>query len=182
MKKILNIVLLSSMIFLIGALRTNAQSNKKYKKISAKKVVYVNKSPNVSAVRYLPKATKKITYKKTNYNFYNGRFYKTVQGNHIVVSPPKGLRIKVLPVGFISFIVGSTRYYHYEGIYYTYLAGIDEYEVVNAPIGSLIKDLPNDIEVVVYKGKVYYEYHNVLYKKVEMQDGDAYEVVGQLEE
>ena len=182
MKNIIKIVLLSSMVLLAGTLGTNAQFKKNNKKFSSKKIVYANKSPKVATIKYLPKASKKLVYKKSNYAFYKGRFYKPVNGRHIVVAPPHGLRIKVLPVGFVRIVLGPHRYYYYEGVYYRDVEETDEYEVVDAPIGAMVDELPLDAEVVVYDGKVYYEYLDILYKKVETPEGDAYEIVGQLED
>ena len=182
MKDIVKIVLLSGMVLLAGTLGANAQYKKNHKKFSNKKVVYANKSPKVATIKYLPKTSKKVVYKKSNYAFYKGRYYKTLQGKHIVVAPPRGLRIKVLPVGFIRIALGPHHYYYYEGVYYRDVEETDEFEVVDAPIGAMVDEIPFDAEVVVYDGKVYYEYLDILYKKVETPEGDAYEIVGQLED
>ena len=180
MKNIFKIVLLSSVFLLVGTLSTVAQSKKKRKKISSKKVVYVNKSPKITAIRHIPNSSQKITHKKSNYSLYKGKYYKTVEGRHILIAPPKGLRISRLPVGFIKINVGNMYYYHCEGVYYREVPDYNQFEVVEAPIGSLIYSLPQDAEVVIYNDKVYYEYHTVLYKKVETQQGEAFEVIGNL--
>ena len=131
-------------------------------------------------IGYLPKASKKVVFKNADYTFYKGKYYRNMQGRYILVSPPTGLRVNVLPVGFVTIHIGRDYYYYDEGVYYREIE--NEYEVVNPPVGAIVFDLPVDAEVVIYEGKVYYEYFDILYKKVETPKGDAYEIVGQLED
>ncbi len=87
-----------------------------------------------------------------------------------------------MPLGHSRIALGTRQYYYYEGVYYRDATVSNEYEVVDAPLGAIVDDIPADAEVVVYDGKVYYEYLDILYKKVETLEGDAYEIVGQLED
>lgn len=62
------------------------------------------------------------------------------------------------------------------GIFYTQTN--NEYEVVDPEIGTIVYELPAEVEKVVIDGQTYYEYANILYEKVQIEGTRAYEVVG----
>ncbi len=159
----------------------NAQRKKEHHyKEKRNKVVY-NKKSSVTVKRSLPRAIK-VTHKQEHFSYQNGRYYKHLRGKYILVSPPRGLRVKVLPVGFITIVIRGRNYYHYEGVYYRKNLELNEYEVVEAPEDIIVYTLPEDTEEVEIDGKIYYESYGTLYKVVVTPEGKAFKVVGELED
>lgn len=176
-----NILLLAIILLITETFNLNGQDRNDHQKSCSKKVVYVNENPKIGAIWELPSTSKKVVYNKINYYLYKGRYYRTLQGKHILVAPPKGLRINALPSGYDSLTLGLDSFYYYEGVYYASSLELGGFEVINAPIGTTINKLPRDAEVVIYQGKIGYIYLGVLYREIQKNHGDAYEVVGRLE-
>lgn len=79
-------------------------------------------------------------------------------------------------------IVGPSIYYYHSGVYYadTSESASDDqkYEVTQPPVGTLLRTIHEDAEEVVIDGKIFYDYNDILYKRVSTFDGNtAYEVV-----
>ena len=53
-------------------------------------------------------------------------------------------------------------YYYQDGVFYTMDNG--QYCVIEAPIGALVDEIPEDYDEVVLDGKTYYQVEDVLYK------------------
>ncbi|WP_459212381.1 DUF6515 family protein [Aquimarina rhabdastrellae] len=146
------------------------------------KVVYKSRAPRVTVVRTRPRNAVVVSYGGVSFHYKSGRYYRYNNGKYIVVTPPIGIRINVLPVGYTSVIIGGSTYYYYQGIYYISIPDTNEYERVEAPQEALVYILPEDTEEVVIDGKTYYESNDTLYKVVLTPDGKAFKVVGILEE
>ena len=145
-------------------------------RIQRARVVYRRPTTRVVAVRRLPKNTVVIPYNGLRYHYANGHYYRYYGGSYIVVAPHIGLRVRALPIGFMTIYLGPTRYFYFDGIYYS--PADNQYRVVEPEIGMIVSVLPVDYEKVAIDGQTYYEYNNVLYKKVNTDNGKAYEVVG----
>jgi hypothetical protein len=76
--------------------------------------------------------------------------------------PHWGLHINFLPAGYFTVWAGGTRYYYYDGLYYTY-AGYGDYVLVNPPIGARVSAIPPDFQPVMINGITYYTDHGVYY-------------------
>ena len=114
------------------------------------------------------------------YYFHNGIYYTPRNAGYAVVRPARGIRIKVLPVGYRSIIVGPRNYYYYYGTFYSKTDSADEYETVDAPVGAIIDALPDGYEVKAINGTEYYVLDDVYYAEVdapEFDDRVGYEVV-----
>lgn len=57
----------------------------------------------------------------------------------------------------------KVNYYHADGVWYNRVRG--KYVVVSAPVGVTIKRLPRGYKVFKIKGRKYYKYRGVVYKK-----------------
>lgn len=120
-----------------------------------------------------------IHHHGNDYRYYNGRYYRPHNGTYVVVAPPRGIRVNVIPNNFLTIMVGRNPYYYYEGVYYRQDPTVNEYEVVDAPMGAIVPELPqDDVRAVVINGKTYFEYDNILYKAVVTRDGVQYKVMG----
>jgi hypothetical protein len=65
--------------------------------------------------------------------FEGGRFYRrSFWGGLVLVAPPIGLIVDILPSGYSTIIVDGNTYYYYEDVYYT--NGPSGYIVVERPV------------------------------------------------
>lgn len=159
---------------------TTVKQDKFSHKIKRNEVSYASKRTKIRGERNLPQA-KPITYQNQRFNFKKGKYYKNIRGRYVAVTPPRGLRVDVLPAGFIEIAIGANRYYQCQGIYYRNVPGRGQYEVVEAPVDAIVYSLPEETEKVYINGKKYYESYGVLYKVVTTPDGKAFKVVGELD-
>ena len=132
-------------------------------------------------IRTLPRYHVRIVYRGLPYFYYSGIYYTQYGDEYIVVMPPVGFRIGVLPVGYVRIVVGPSVYFYHSGIYYIENSESDnedeKYEVVTPDIGTVVSEIHEDSEEVVIDGKTYYEYNDILYKKITDDNKVTYEVV-----
>lgn len=175
-------VLLVSILFLVSS-NLNGQTKSSHKK--GRKVVVVSKpsaryvhTPNRGKrVAVVPNGAKTLKWKTKKYFFNNGAFYTSSGKEYMVVSPPVGIRVKALPLGFIRIKRQKRSLFYFNGIYYQ-TTGNEEYEVINPPIGAQVDALPLDSEQVLIDEKTYYKTEDILYKAVIGETGEIlYEVV-----
>ena len=134
-------------------------------------------------VRTLHRNHISIVYGGLNYFYYSGIFY-TLHGNdYVVVLPPRGFRITILPVGHVRIVVGPSVYYYHSGVYYTEsnvesMENEGKYEVTLPPVGVVMNEIHEDSNEVIIDGKVLYEYNDILYKKnIDINGNTTFEVV-----
>lgn len=122
----------------------------------------------------LPHANR-IHYGGYDYHFRNGFYYRPYNHGFILAPPPFGLRIGILPRGFLSFNIGGFPYFYFGGTYYIQRGA--EYEVVAPPLGAIVESLPRGFEKVEIRGQTYYVVDGVQYKPI-LRDGEIwYEVI-----
>ena len=141
-------------------------------------VVY-RKHPVVRPVRRLPRTAVVVHHNGNPLYFNSGVFYASRNGAYIRAAPPVGIRITVLPAGYVRVVVGPTPFFYFGGIFYA-LTEHQEYVVVDPPVGAIVSKLPADAAEVEIDGKPYYEYNGTLYKSV-MTKERSYEVVGKFD-
>jgi len=144
------------------------------------KVVYTHAAPKARTVRAIPGKAVIVTHRATKYHYHAGVFHRLYRGNYVVVAPPVGVRISVLPVGFRRVYIGSRSYFYFGGVFYIKNESVEEYEVVDAPEGAIVHALSKEAERIAIEGKVYYAYNDTLYQKVETEEGEAFEVMGDI--
>jgi len=76
--------------------------------------------------------------------------------------PHYGLHIGFLPAGYFTIWAGGTRYYYYDGLYYTYV-GHGDYMLVDPPVGAYVNAIPPDFQPVSINGRIYYTDNGVYY-------------------
>jgi len=133
-----------------------------------------------STVRVVPTAAVVIRPGRNPYYYHDGIYYTSYNSSYVVVRPVRGIRIRVLPVGYRTVVVGPRNYYYYYGTFYTKPTTAEEYEVVDAPEGAVVDALPDGYEVKAIDGVEYYVLDDVYYAEVdaeEFEDGVGYEVV-----
>ena len=69
----------------------------------------------------------------------------------------------------------NQQYYYQDGVFYTLSNG--QYYVIEAPIGALVTEIPDDYEELVLNGVTYYLVENTLYKVTVIEGALYFEVV-----
>jgi len=75
------------------------------------------------------------------------------------------------PDEYYPVVVGGTRYYYDDGLYYSYTNGV--YVVANPPVGAVVGAVPSDFHPVVINGTTYYSDNGQYY----IQTPSGYQVV-----
>ncbi|PCI34820.1 MAG: hypothetical protein COB60_05685 [Flavobacteriaceae bacterium] len=116
-----------------------------------------------------------------SYFYYSGVYYTAYGNEYLVVVPPRGFRVAVLPVGHVRIMVGPVPYFYHSGIYYVESNDVnsnEQYEITQPPIGAVITDISEDADQIIMDGNVLYEYNDVFYKRIDNENGSpTYKVV-----
>lgn len=137
-------------------------------------------SPVVFGPRYygVPRGSISITFGGNPYYYHGGNFYRPYGTYFQMILPPVGIRIGMLPVGYVPIYVGPEEYYFYNGVYYRRFDDRN-YEVVNAPMGAQVASLPRGAKSVTVNGEKFYELNGTYYKEDADSKGRVvYTVVG----
>ncbi|MBP9987674.1 MAG: hypothetical protein KBT44_07115 [Bacteroidales bacterium] len=78
----------------------------------------------------------------------------------------------------MSYAADNVNYYYNDGVFYI-LEG-NEYVVIEAPIGALVTEIPEDYEEIVVGGETYYKVDNILFKTAVVDGNIYFEVVSNL--
>lgn len=168
-----------------------AEAQRRVKRFRGKKVVVVKPRPGLRPARVvvkprprtlvrLPNTARRVVFRNTTYHIVNGFYYIPRDGVFLRVIPRPGLRVATIPGTIFRFTLRGTVFAYANGVYYLPIE--DEYEVVAPPLGATIPELPDDAETVEIDGRIYYEHNNALYKLVQTSNGDAFEIIGHLDE
>jgi hypothetical protein len=82
----------------------------------------------------LPVGAVSIGFGGGSYFFHGGVWYRPYSGRYIVVEPPLGIYLPVLPPDYATVWVGGAPYYYADGVYYSVAPG-HGYVVVAPPAG-----------------------------------------------
>jgi hypothetical protein len=110
-----------------------------------------------------------------NYTYSNGYFYRPQGRGFIVVAPPLGFRIDVLPLGFTTFMLANAAYYYYAGAYYQRMN--NSYVVVQPPVGALVSSIPDGGQQLQIEGNTYYIVDGIQYQAVVVNGVIMYKVM-----
>ncbi len=102
--------------------------------------------PRGSFVDRLPRAPLVVPYRGTNYYFHGGSWYRPSGPRFVVVAPPIGLSISVLPPYYTTLWVGGAPYYYADGVYYNWHPAERSYVVVDPPRESEVVSPPPEPE------------------------------------
>ena len=92
--------------------------------------------PRGHQAKVLPAGHLRLSVKGSPFFYHGGVFYRPQGSAYVVVSAPIGARVGSLPTGFVSFSIGTRRYYHVNATYYFYEPETQEYVVVAEPEGA----------------------------------------------
>jgi len=82
----------------------------------------------------LPVGAVSVGFRGGSYFFHGGVWYRPYSGRYIVVEPPLGIYLPVLPPDYATVWVGGVPYYYADGVYYNVAPG-HGYVVVAPPPG-----------------------------------------------
>lgn len=141
--------------------------------------VEVVKGSRVKSVNRLPKQALFMNHRGVNYYQKDSRFYRRSGSKYVVVHPPFGLRVPLLPKHFVPFVFNRINYYCANGVIYA--KDNNEYVVVEPVEGMIVPELPeSNVNKLNIDGSIYYEFENILYKEVPTAQGVQYRVSGTL--
>jgi hypothetical protein len=126
-------------------------------------------------LRRLPANTRALVWRNVSYYPVGGMYYIARKGAYVRAFPPRGFRVRAIPA-LTRLMVRGAVYYYSAGVFYRNVE--DQYEVIDAPIGAVVKELPEDAEEMDFNGITTYELNETLYKAID----DGYEVIELLEE
>jgi len=96
------------------------------------------------AVRALPSGRVPVYDRAHNaYYYHGGVWYRPDGARFVVVGPPIGVFVPVLPAYYTTVWFGGIPYYYANDTYYNWDPGQGQYEVVDPPAGAENPDDPN---------------------------------------
>lgn len=124
----------------------------------------------------LPFAYTRIPFMGRPFYYTNGLYYTNYGNYYGLVAPPFGLTLGLLPRGYWGLNFGGFPYYYYSGVFYR-STNDHQYQVVEAPIGAEVPNLPNDAKQIVVNEQKLYEYLGTYYKEVIDVNGKRHYIV-----
>jgi uncharacterized protein DUF6515 len=85
---------------------------------------------------HLPRGYYTSRYYGAPYYYHSGSWYRPYGPRYVVVAPPFGIGISVLPPFYSTVWFGGSPYYYADNTYYTYRPERREYVVTEPPRGS----------------------------------------------
>ncbi len=177
------IATLCVMIFLLGAFESFGQRRGRsvhvvqVKKRGTTKVVRINRSARLGTrVSVLPNGTVIRTYNRIHYRYHNGIYYKPAGKQYIIVAPPVGITVSMIPTNSHRVESGKKVYYYHDGIFYR-KAGPRKFVVSQPSVKTVVQEIPDDTKIVVVNGKAYYKYNNTYYRQIHQKGSVSYRVV-----
>jgi len=82
---------------------------------------------------YLPRGYFTVWVGMHRYYYYDGLYYNYIGGDYVLVNPPIGAYVTVIPPDFQPVVINGVTYYTNNGIYYI-LTRHHGYKVVEAPM------------------------------------------------
>ena len=101
-------------------------------------------------VPVLPRDYRRIPWRGTDYFVHGGVWYRPYGRSYVVVRPPFGFTVSVLPPFYTTFWFGGIPYYYANGIYYNWRPVQREYVVVEPPPEDNLEDEPWNEELYAY--------------------------------
>jgi hypothetical protein len=83
----------------------------------------------------LPYGALSVGFGGGNYFFHGGVWFRPWGGRYVVVQPPLGIFLPILPPDYVTLWIGGAPYYYADGVYYSSAPG-QGYVVVAPPPGA----------------------------------------------
>ncbi|MDE1921684.1 MAG: YXWGXW repeat-containing protein [Candidatus Omnitrophica bacterium] len=112
-------------------------------------------------VRFLPAGHVTVWVGWHRYYYYDGLYYRPVNGGYVVCQPPAGAYVRGIPSDFQPAVINGVTYYTDNGVYY--ILTPHGYKVVAAPVVAVVPAPPQPqvevIGVAPYRGAVWVKGH-----------------------
>jgi hypothetical protein len=96
-------------------------------------------------VDLVPRGFHEVPYQGTRYFFQGGVWYRSQGSRFVVVTPPTGLTLSVLPPFYTTVWAGGSPYFYADGVYYAWRPVQQAYVVVEPPRASEVLSLPPEV-------------------------------------
>lgn len=103
-----------------------------------------------SEVRSLPRGGYEVRHATGRYWYHGGNWYAPHGPRWIVVAPPFGVFVPILPGFYSTLWFGGIPYYYANDVYYQWRAEQNAYEVVPPPEGATEATAGAPLDVYVY--------------------------------
>src|SRR5215831_4693206 len=113
---------------------------------------YVDRGVTVAAV---PRGAVIVRSGPTQYWFHGGVWYRPEAGHFVVIAPPVGVFVPILPPFYTTLTIGGVPYYYANDGYYVWREPEHQYEVVDPPANvdsATVTPAPSE-NVFVYPNK-----------------------------
>ena len=143
---------------------------------------------SVSVIAHAPFGAVSINFGNRYYRYHNGFYYRPYQRGFMIVPPPIGIIVPVLPPASVYVVIGGRPYYRCRDIYYSPLASRG-YRVVDQPryeeeedkVVAKNESSADTYEKFILEGKTYYKKGNKYYKAKVNDEGEIiYDEVGEV--
>lgn len=135
-------------------------------------------------IRTLPKVATTVTLGGLIFFYADGIYYSRYNTGFMVVLPPVGLLVPILPLGYTVFQLRGVTYYYYADVYYVWDVHHSAYRVVEVPEddetyqpGDVVDMLPDGAYTVTIDGVQYYRFNGVYFLQSVQGDRVVYVVV-----
>jgi hypothetical protein len=132
----------------------------------------------------IPKVAVTVTLGSLVFYYADGIYYRRHHSGFMVIVPPIGLIVPILPVGYTVFYLHGVTYYYYAGVYYVWDLHHQAYRVVDVPAvsdeyrpGDIVDILPDGAYTVTIDGVQYYRYGGVYFMQAIQGERIVYIVV-----
>ncbi|HUL82281.1 MAG TPA: DUF6515 family protein [Gammaproteobacteria bacterium] len=114
--------------------------------------VYIDRGVTVAAV---PRGAVVVRDGPNRYWFHGGVWYRPEGGRFVVIAPPVGVFVPVLPPFYTTLMLGGLAYYYANDAYYVWREPEHQYEVVDPPanVESAAVAPPASESVFIYPNK-----------------------------
>jgi hypothetical protein len=89
--------------------------------------------PRGEVVDRLPRGPVIVPHRNTNYYFHGGAWYRSSGSRFVVVAPPIGLSLSMLPPFYTTLWIGGAPYHYADGVYYQWRPSYRDYVIVDPP-------------------------------------------------
>lgn len=121
-------------------------------------------------IRTLPKVATTVTLGSLIFFYADGIYYSRYNTGFMVVVPPIGLLVPILPLGYTVFQLRGVTYYYYADVYYVWDVHHNAYRVVEVPEddetyrpGDVVDILPDGAYTITIDGVQYYRFNGVYF-------------------
>ncbi|WP_345975941.1 DUF6515 family protein [Sulfurimonas sp. HSL3-7] len=135
-------------------------------------------------IRTIPKVAMTLTLGGLLFYYSDGIYYRHHDSGFVVIVPPIGLIVPVLPPGYTVFSLHGSTYYYYADVYYVWDIHHRAYRVVEAPEayeryqpGDIVDTLPDGTYTVTIDGVQYYRYNGIYFMQAIQGERIVYIVV-----